>query len=160
MSKRRVVVTGLGIVSPVGSTVQLAWEAILAGKSGIGPIERFDVSTFATRFGGEVRDFDVSKYLSPKEARRMDAFMHYGLGAGVQAVEDSGVDFGKLDLARCGAIMGSGIGGLEGIEHTVIDYVATKNPRKISPFYIPSTIINMIAGHLSIRYGQIGRAHV
>jgi 3-oxoacyl-[acyl-carrier-protein] synthase II len=156
VSKRRVVVTGLGIVSPVGSTVQSAWGAILEGKSGIGPIERFDVSTFPTRFAGEVRDFDVSKYMSPKEARRMDPFMHYGLGAGVQAAEDSGVDFGKLDLARCGAIMGSGIGGLEGIEHTVTDYIASKNPRKISPFYIPSTIINMIAGHLSIRYGLRG----
>jgi 3-oxoacyl-[acyl-carrier-protein] synthase II len=156
VSKRRVVVTGLGIVSPVGNTVAGAWEAILAGQSGIGPIKRFDVSAFPTRFGGEVRDFDVSKYLSPKEARRMDPFMHYGLGAGVQAVEDSGVDFGKLDVTRCGAIMGSGIGGLEGIEHTVTDYVATKNPRKISPFYIPSTIINMIAGHLSIRYGLRG----
>jgi 3-oxoacyl-[acyl-carrier-protein] synthase II len=156
VSKRRVVVTGLGIVSPVGSTVQGAWDAILRGESGIGPIKRFDVSTFPTRFAGEVRDFDVTRYLSPKEARRMDPFMHYGLGAGVQAVEDSGVDFGKLDVTRCGAIMGSGIGGLEGIEHTVIDYIATKNPRKISPFYIPSTIINMIAGHLSIRYGLRG----
>jgi 3-oxoacyl-[acyl-carrier-protein] synthase II len=156
VSKRRVVVTGLGIVSPVGSTVQVAWDAILRGQSGIGPIQRFDVSAFPTRFGGEVRDFDVTKYLSPKEARRMDPFMHYGLGAGVQAVEDSGADFGKLDVTRCGAIMGSGIGGLEGIEHTVTDYVTTKNPRKISPFYIPSTIINMIAGHLSIRYGLRG----
>ncbi len=156
MSKRRVVVTGLGIVSPVGSTVQGAWDAILRGESGIGPIKRFDVSAFPTRFAGEVRDFDVTKYLSPKEARRMDPFMHYGLGAGVQAVEDSGADFAKLDVTRCGAIMGSGIGGLEGIEHTVTDYVGTKNPRKISPFYIPSTIINMIAGHLSIRYGLRG----
>jgi 3-oxoacyl-[acyl-carrier-protein] synthase II len=156
VSKRRVVVTGLGIVSPVGSTVQGAWDAILRGESGIGPIKRFDVSAFPTRFAGEVRDFDVTKYLSPKEARRMDPFMHYGLGAGVQAVEDSGADFAKLDVTRCGAIMGSGIGGLEGIEHTVTDYVGTKNPRKISPFYIPSTIINMIAGHLSIRYGLRG----
>jgi len=156
VSKRRVVVTGLGIVSPLGSTVKSAWDAILEGKSGIGPIKRFDVSAFPTRFAGEVRDFDVSKYMSPKEARRMDPFMHYGLGAGVQAAEDSGVDFGKLDLSRCGAIMGSGIGGLEGIEHTVTDYVATRNPRKISPFYIPSTIINMVAGHLSIRYGLRG----
>ncbi|MGQ0835753.1 MAG: beta-ketoacyl-ACP synthase II [Gammaproteobacteria bacterium] len=156
MFNRRVVVTGLGIVSPVGSTIPTAWDAILKGQSGISPITRFDVSAFPTRFAGAVRDFDVSRYLSPKEARRMDEFMHYGLAAGVQAVEDAGVDFTKLDPARCGTIMGSGIGGLEGIEHQVGEYNATKNPRKISPFYIPSTIINMIAGHLSIRYGLRG----
>jgi 3-oxoacyl-[acyl-carrier-protein] synthase II len=155
-SRRRVVVTGLGTVSPVGSTIPTAWKAILEGQSGIGPITRFDASAFPTRFAGEVREFDLSRYISPKEARRMDEFMHYGVAAGVQAVEDSGADFTKLDRTRCGAIMGSGIGGLEGIEHQVTEYVATKNPRKISPFYIPSTIINMIAGHLSIRYGLTG----
>jgi 3-oxoacyl-[acyl-carrier-protein] synthase II len=156
VSNRRVVVTGLGVVSPVGATVDTAWASILEGKSGIGPIKRFDVTPFPTRFGGEVRDFEVSRYLSPKEARRMDPFMHYGVAAGVQAVEDAGVDFGKLDVRRCGVIMGSGIGGLEGIEQQVTEFVAAKNPRKISPFYIPSTIINMIAGHLSIRYGLTG----
>jgi 3-oxoacyl-[acyl-carrier-protein] synthase II len=149
-------VTGLGIVSPVGCTVATSWEAILQGRSGITPITRFDASAFPTRFAGAVRDFDVGKYISPKDARRMDDFMHYGVAAGVQAVDDSGIDFAKLDLTRCGTIMGSGIGGLEGIEHQVIEYIATKNPRKISPFYIPSTIINMIAGHLSIRYGLRG----
>jgi len=156
VTKRRVVVTGLGIVSPVGNSVPSAWEAILKGQSGIGPIKRFDASPFPTRFAGEVRDFDVGRYMSPKEARRMDEFMHYGLAAGVQAVEDSGIELARLDLTRCGTIMGSGIGGREGIEHQVTEYVATKNPRKISPFYIPSTIINMIAGHLSIRYGLRG----
>jgi 3-oxoacyl-[acyl-carrier-protein] synthase II len=149
-------VTGLGIVSPVGCTVATSWDAILHGRSGITPITRFDASAFPTRFAGAVRDFDVGKYISPKDARRMDDFMHYGVAAGVQAVDDSGIDFAKLDVTRCGTIMGSGIGGLEGIEHQVIEYIATKNPRKISPFYIPSTIINMIAGHLSIRYGLQG----
>lgn len=156
MSRRRVVVTGAGIVSPVGSTIGTAWQAILAGRSGISPITRFDAAAFPTRFAGEVRDFETSRYLSPKDARRMDTFMHYGLGAGVQAVEDAGIDFGKLDPTRCGAIMGSGIGGLEGIEKQVSEYFAAHSPRKISPFYIPSTIINMVAGHLSIRYGLRG----
>jgi 3-oxoacyl-[acyl-carrier-protein] synthase II len=156
LSKRRVAVTGLGIVSPLGSSIESAWRAALEGQSGIGPITRFDASAFPTRFAGEVRGFDASQYVSPKEARRMDAFMHYGVAAGVQAVTDSGLDFSRLDAARCGAIMGSGIGGLEGIEKQVAEYLATRNPRKISPFYIPSTIINMIAGHLSIRYGLKG----
>jgi 3-oxoacyl-[acyl-carrier-protein] synthase II len=156
LSKRRVAVTGLGIVSPLGSSIESAWRAALEGQSGIGPITRFDASAFPTRFAGEVRGFDASQYISPKEARRMDAFMHYGVAAGVQAVTDSGLDFSRLDATRCGAIMGSGIGGLEGIEKQVAEYLATRNPRKISPFYIPSTIINMIAGHLSIRYGLKG----
>src|SRR6516225_10993071 len=111
MSKRRVVVTGLGVVSPVGSTVPSAWAAILRGESGIGPVTRFDVSAFPTRFGGQVREFDVAQYISPKEARRMDEFMHYGVAAGVQAVTDSGIDMSKLDADRCGAVCGAGIGG-------------------------------------------------
>jgi len=156
LSRRRVVVTGLGIVSPVGSTIDSAWDAVREGRSGITPITRFDATAFATRFAGEVRDFEVGRYLSAKEARRMDAFMQYGMGAGVQAVEDAGVDFGVIDQTRCGTIMGSGIGGLEGIEQQVGEYLAANSPRKISPFYIPSTIINMIAGHLSIRYGLRG----
>jgi 3-oxoacyl-[acyl-carrier-protein] synthase II len=156
VSKRRVVVTGLGVVSPVGSTVQSAWDAILRGESGIGPITRFDVSAFPVRFGGQVHGFDVSQYIAPKEARRMDEFMHYGFAAGVQAVSDSGIDFSKTDAARCGAVCGAGIGGLGTIEAEYGDYLAAMSPRKISPFFVPATIINMIAGHLSIRYGLKG----
>jgi 3-oxoacyl-[acyl-carrier-protein] synthase II len=156
VSKRRVVVTGLGIVSPVGSTVQSAWEAILRGESGIAPVTRFDVSAFPVRIGGAVRDFDVAQYLPPKEARRMDDFMHYGVAAGVQAVTDSGIDFGKADPTRCGAVCGAGIGGLGTIEAEYEEYLKAKSPRKISPFFVPATIINMIAGHLSIRFGLKG----
>ncbi len=157
MTKRRVVVTGLGIVSPVGSTVAAAWDAVLNGRSGIGPVTRFDVSAFPVRFGGEVRGFDVSEYLTPKEARRMDDFMHYGVSAGIQAVTDSGIDFGKADPARCGAICGAGIGGLGTIEEEYGGYLKSGgSPRKISPFFVPATIINMISGHLSIKYGLKG----
>ncbi len=156
MSKRRIVITGLGVVSPVGSTVPKAWEAILKGESGIGPITRFDVSAFPVRFGGQVRDFDVGAYITPKEARRMDDFMHYGVAAGIQAVTDSGIDFSKEDAARCGAICGAGIGGLGTIESEYGDYLKAHNPRKISPFFVPATIVNMIAGHLSIKYGLKG----
>ncbi|HXI66320.1 MAG TPA: beta-ketoacyl-ACP synthase II [Steroidobacteraceae bacterium] len=156
MSKRRVVVTGLGVVSPVGSTVQSAWDAILRGESGIGPVTRFDVSAFPTRFGGAVRDFDVAQYIPPKEARRMDEFMHYGVAAGVQAVADSGIDFSKTDPTRAGAVCGSGVGGLWTIEEDYQAYLKAMNPRKLSPFFVPAIIINMIAGHLSIRYGLKG----
>jgi 3-oxoacyl-[acyl-carrier-protein] synthase II len=156
VSKRRVVVTGLGLVSPVGSTVQSGWDAVLKGESGIAPITRFDVSAFPVRFGGAVKDFDVSQYIPPKEARRMDEFMHYGVAAGVQAVTDSGLDFSKADATRCGAVCGAGIGGLGTIEAEYGDYLKANNPRKISPFFVPATIINMIAGHLSIRYGLKG----
>jgi 3-oxoacyl-[acyl-carrier-protein] synthase II len=156
VSKRRVVVTGLGLVSPVGSTVSSAWDAVLRGESGIAPITRFDVSAFPVRFGGAVRDFDVSQYIPPKEARRMDEFMHYGVAAGVQAVTDSGLDFSRADAARCGAVCGAGIGGLGTIEAEYGEYLKANNPRKISPFFVPATIINMIAGHLSIRYGLKG----
>ena len=156
MTKRRVVVTGLGIVSPVGSTVATAWDAILRGKSGIGPVTRFDVSTFATRFGGAVRGFQLDQYISAKEARRMDEFMHYGVAAGIQAVTDSGLDFSRCDTERCGVISGSGIGGLRNIEAEFSTYLETRSPRRISPFFIPGSIINMISGHLSIRYGLKG----
>jgi 3-oxoacyl-[acyl-carrier-protein] synthase II len=156
VSKRRVVITGLGIVSPVGSTVKSAWDTVLAGQSGIGPITRFDVSAFPVRFGGQVRDFDVAQYMPSKEARRMDDFMHYGVAAGVQAVSDSGIDFSKSDAARCGAICGAGIGGLDTIETEYGEYLKAMSPRKISPFFVPASIINMIAGHLSIRYGLKG----
>jgi 3-oxoacyl-[acyl-carrier-protein] synthase II len=156
MSKRRVVVTGLGIVSPVGSTVDSAWQAILRGESGIGTISRFDTSAFATRIGGAVRGFTVGDYIPPKEARRMDEFIHYGVAAGIQAVTNSGIDFTALDPERCGVIAGAGIGGLSTIESECETYAQVGGPRKISPFFIPSSIINMIAGHLSIRYGLKG----
>ena len=156
MTRRRVVVTGLGIVSPVGSTVAGAWENILAGRGGIGPITRFDVSAFATRFGGAVQGFNVDEYLTPKEARKMDPFMHYGFGSAVQAINDSGVTVNETNAARIGVIMGAGIGGLDTIEETSTKYIATKSPRKISPFFIPGTIINMVSGHISIRYGMQG----
>jgi 3-oxoacyl-[acyl-carrier-protein] synthase II len=156
VSKRRVVVTGLGIISPVGSTVKSAWEAILKGESGIGPITRFDVSAFPVRFGGAVRGFEVNEYISPKDARRMDEFMHYGVAAGIQAMSDSGIDMSKLDSDRCGAVCGAGIGGLGTIEEEYGSYLKAGSPRKISPFFVPATIVNMISGHLSIKYGLKG----
>jgi 3-oxoacyl-[acyl-carrier-protein] synthase II len=155
LSKRRVVVTGLGLVSPLGSTVADSWAAALRGESGIAPITRFDVSAFAVRFGGAVRNFNLDSYLPPKEARRMDPFMHYGIAAGVQAVADSGADFDKLDRDRCGVIMGAGIGGLSTIE-SEHDAFLGGGPRRVSPFYIPGSIINMLAGHISIRFGLRG----
>jgi 3-oxoacyl-[acyl-carrier-protein] synthase II len=155
VSKRRVVVTGLGIISPVGSTVKSAWDAVVNGQSGIGPITKFDVSAFPVRFGGSVRDFDVTQYITSKDARRMDEFMHYGVAAGIQAVADSGIDFSKLDGERCGAVCGAGIGGLGTIEQEY-DSFLKGGPRKISPFFIPASIINMIGGHLSIKYGLKG----
>lgn len=156
MSKRRVVVTGLGIVSPVGSTLQSAWDAVLRGESGIGLITRFDTSAYATKIGGAVRGFEVTDYISPKEARRMDEFQHYGVASGIQAVTDAGIDFATCDAERCGVIMGAGIGGLATIEAEHDSMLEAKGPRKISPFFIPATIINMISGHLSIRYGLKG----
>jgi 3-oxoacyl-[acyl-carrier-protein] synthase II len=156
LSKRRVVVTGLGIVSPVGSTVETAWNSVVNGVSGIAPITRFDVSEFPCRFGGAVKDFQLDKYLSPKEARRMDDFMHYGIAAGVDAMADSGLDLGTADLDRIGVVTGSGIGGLATIQETHNAFLDGNNPRKISPFFVPSTIINMISGHLSIRFGLRG----
>ncbi len=156
MSKRRVVVTGMGIVSPVGSSLDVAWQNVVEGKSGIAPITRFDVSAFPCRFGGAVRDFKLDDYLAPKEARRMDEFMHYGIAAGVQAMADSGLDLEKIDLDRAGVITGSGIGGLYTIQEEHNAYLAANSPRKISPFFVPSTIINMISGHLSIRFGLRG----
>jgi 3-oxoacyl-[acyl-carrier-protein] synthase II len=157
VSKRRVVVTGLGVVSPLGSTVADTWAAVLRGESGIGPISRFDVTNFPVRFGGAVRGFDVEQYMSVKEARRMDEFMHYGIAAGVQSVADAGIEFERIDRDRCGVVTGAGIGGLWTIEEVHGAYVDSgRNPRKITPFFVPSTIINMISGHLSIRYGLRG----
>ncbi|PKO56601.1 MAG: beta-ketoacyl-[acyl-carrier-protein] synthase II [Betaproteobacteria bacterium HGW-Betaproteobacteria-21] len=155
MSRRRVVVTGLGLVSPVGNTVPEAWENLIAGKSGIGPITRFDASAFSARIAGEVKDFDVTTYLSAKEARRMDVFIHYGMAAGIQAIRDSGIEVTAANAERIGVNIGSGIGGLPMIEDTHADFVAG-GPRKISPFFIPGTIINMISGNLSIMYGMKG----
>ncbi|MCC7461464.1 MAG: beta-ketoacyl-ACP synthase II [Gammaproteobacteria bacterium] len=156
MSKRRVVVTGLGIVCPLGSTIADTWAAILRGESGIGPITRFDTASFPVRFAGAVRGFEVGQYMAPKEARRMDEFMHYGIAAGVQAVRDAGIDFEKLDRERCGVVTGAGIGGLGTIESEHDAYRAANNPRKISPFFVPSTIINMVSGYLSIQFGLRG----
>ncbi len=152
MSKRRVVITGLGIVSPVGSTVATAWQNILAGKSGIGPVTRFDVSAFPVRFGGSVVEFDAEKYMPAKDLRRMDEFMHYGVGAAVDAFRDSGLTVTPQNEQRIGVAMGAGIGGLRTIEENYEKYLDGGNsPKKISPFFIPGSIINMISGHVSIQ---------
>lgn len=155
MSKRRVVVTGLGMVSPVGLDVKTSWENILAGKSGIRPIEHFDASEFSVRFAGSVRDFDVSKIMSPKEARKMDVFIHYGIAAAMEAIEDAGLEVTDENAERIGVHIGSGIGGLPVIERSNEAYL-NGGPRKFSPFFIPSAIINMISGNLSIKYGMKG----
>lgn len=155
MSRRRVVVTGIGLVSPVGNTVAETWQNIVAGKSGIGRITRFDASAFKSQVAGEVKGFDVGAYLSPKEARRMDVFIHYGMAAGIQAVRDAGLAATPDIADRIGVNIGSGIGGLPMIEDTHNDYLAG-GARKISPFFIPGTIINMISGNLSIMFGFKG----
>ena len=155
MSRRRVVVTGLGIVCPIGNTVAEAWSSILAGKSGIGRITHFDARPLSSQIAGEVKNFDVAAYLSPKEARRMDRFIHLGIAAGVQALKDSGLEVTEANATRIGVNIGSGIGGLPMIEETHND-VLKGGPRKISPFFIPSTIINMISGNLSIMHGLKG----
>ncbi len=155
MSKRRVVITGLGIVSPVGNTIEAAWSAIKAGKSGIGPITNFDVSGFPVRISGEVRDFDITRYISAKDARKMAPFIHYGIAAASQAFEDSGIEINEANADRAGLAIGSGIGGLPGIENAYQAFI-DGGPRKISPFFVPANIINMIAGNLSIIYGMKG----
>jgi len=156
LSERRVVVTGLGIVSPVGSTIESAWANILAGKSGIGPITRFDVSAFPVRFGGAVQGFDAEKYLPAKELRKMDPFMHYGFAAAADALKDSGLEITAENRSRIGVAMGAGIGGLDTIEENYKKYLETGSPRKISPFFVPGSIINMISGHVSIHYKLTG----
>lgn len=155
MSKRRVVVTGLGIISPIGNSVEAAWSSLMAGTSGITRISRFDPSAFASQIAGEVKGFDVTAYLSAKDARRMDVFIHYGLAAGIDAIRDSGIEVTDANRERIGVNIGSGIGGLPMIETTHKTYL-DDGPRKISPFFIPGSIINMISGHLSILYGLQG----
>lgn len=155
MSRRRVVITGLGIVSPVGNTIAEAWASILAGRSGITRISRFDPSRLSCQIAGEVKGFDLADYLERKEARHMDTFIHYGMVAGIQAMRDCGIQVTPENAERIGVNIGSGIGGLQMIEHTQRDLLAS-GPRKISPFFIPSTIINMISGNLSIKYGLKG----
>lgn len=154
-SKRRVVVTGLGVVSPVGIGVQPAWSNLIAGKSGITRITKFDPSNFSSQIAGEVKDFDVSQYLPAKEARRMDTFIQYGLAAAIEAVKDSGIEATEENAERIGVSIGSGIGGLGFIEQTN-DIYDEGGPRKVSPFFIPGTIINMISGNLSIMFGFKG----
>ena len=159
MTRRRVVVTGLGCISPVGNTVDAAWSRLLAGKSGIDRISKFDASSFACQIAGEVRDFNVESYMSAKEARTMDSFIHYGIAAASQAVADAGLKTGEAlgdeEATRIGCVIGSGIGGLPMIEATHAEYTA-RGARRISPFFVPASIINMIAGHVSIRYGFKG----
>ena len=159
MTRRRVVVTGLGCVSPVGNTVSEAWSNLLAGQSGIGPITRFDASAMSCRIVGEVKNFDLESYISAKEARTMDRFIHYGIAAAAQAIQDAGLPsgdaLGEEEACRTGVVIGSGIGGLPLIEDTHIEYTA-RGARRISPFFVPASIINMISGHVSMRHGFKG----
>jgi 3-oxoacyl-[acyl-carrier-protein] synthase II len=159
MSRRRVVVTGLGLISPVGNTVADAWSNLLAGRSGIATVTRFDASAFSCRFAGEVKGFQVEEYFPAKEARHMDTFIHYGLAASIQAVRDAGLTtndaLSEEQAERIGCMVGSGIGGLPMIEETQIEYAA-RGPRRISPFFVPASIINMISGHVSIHFGFQG----
>jgi 3-oxoacyl-[acyl-carrier-protein] synthase II len=156
LSKRRVVITGLGIISPVGSTVESAWRNVLEGVSGIGPITRFDVSAFPVRFGGAVIDFEPEKYLPAKELRKMDPFMHYGFAAAADAIKDSGLEITEANASRIGVAMGAGIGGLDTIEQNYQKYLEAGSPKKISPFFVPGSIINMISGHVSIQFKLTG----
>lgn len=155
MNSRRVVVTGLGLITPLGNDVSSSWNALKNGESGIGPITHMDVSDFSTRFGGSIKDFDCDRYLAPKEARRMDIFMRYGIAAGVQAIMDAGLDENLDQPERAGVAIGSGIGGITAIEETT-RLIGESGPRKVSPFFVPGSIINMIAGNLSIRFGFKG----
>jgi 3-oxoacyl-[acyl-carrier-protein] synthase II len=156
--KRRVVITGLGIVSPVGNDISTAWDNIVNGRSGIDRITRFDPSAITTHIAGEVKGFDVAQYISPKEARQMDTFIHYGIAAGMQAWRDSGLEVTEANAERIGVIVGSGIGGLPRIEETNAEMLA-KGPRRISPFFVPASLINLISGHLSIMYGLKGPSY-
>ncbi|MFT4581762.1 MAG: 3-oxoacyl-[acyl-carrier-protein] synthase II [Gammaproteobacteria bacterium] len=155
MPRRRIAVTGLGLVCPVGNTTEQAWGNIVAGVSGIGPITSMDVSDFSAKIGGGIKDFDVEVYVPKKDARRMDPFIHYGMAASIQAIEDSGLEITDANARRIGACIGSGIGGLPGIEKAYQSYL-DGGARKVSPFFVPGNIINMVAGNLSIRYGLKG----
>jgi 3-oxoacyl-[acyl-carrier-protein] synthase II len=157
VSDRRIVITGLGLLSPVGNSVDAAWQAIQQGRSGIGPVTEFDVSQLNTRIAGEIRDFDPAKFMDEKEARRSDKFLQYGIAAGVQAIEDAGLNAQPeaINPERVGFALGAGIGGIASIESTMLTY-RDKGPRRVSPFYIPGSIVNMIGGSLSIRYGYKG----
>jgi len=159
MTRRRVVVTGLGCISPVGNTVADAWSNLLAGQSGIGPITRFDATAMSCQIAGEIKNFDLDSYMSAKEARTMDRFIHYGIAAAAQAIQDAGLPTGDAlieeEACRTGVVIGSGIGGLPLIEETHIEYVA-RGARRISPFFVPASIINMISGHVSMRGGFKG----
>jgi len=152
---KRVAVTGIGLLTPVGNDAESSWAAIRSGESGIRPIDRFDVSEFSTRFGGALQEFNRDKYIPAKEARRMDEFMHYGIAAGIQALEDSGLREGDFEAERFGVAVGSGIGGISTIEETAMQIKAS-GPRKVTPFFVPGSIINMISGTLSIRFGLKG----
>jgi 3-oxoacyl-[acyl-carrier-protein] synthase II len=155
LRERRVVVTGLGCVSPVGNTIADAWASLIGGKSGIATITKFDATPFSTRFAGEVKGFNIEDYIPGKEARHMDTFIHYGMAAGIQAFQDSGLAVTDENAERIGVIVGSGIGGLPLIEETHAE-LSNRGPRRISPFFVPASIINMISGHLSIKYGLKG----
>ena len=155
MSKRRVVVTGLGIVSPLGNDLATSWDGIVNGRSGIGPITHFDPSAFPTRIAGEVKGFDPATWIAPKDIKKMDPFVHYGVAAALMSIADSGIAIEGEAAERIGVAIGAGIGGLHGIEETTLKYAAG-GPRKVSPFYVPSTIINMIAGQVSIMTGAKG----
>ncbi|MFM2476627.1 beta-ketoacyl-ACP synthase II [Celerinatantimonas sp. MCCC 1A17872] len=155
MTKRRVVVTGIGMLSPVGNTAEDSWKALLAGQSGIGPIEHFDTEAFPTRFAGLVKNFDADKYVAKKDQRKTDLFIQYGIAAGLMALEDSAIEVTDDNAERIGLSIGSGIGGLGLIEQNHANLM-NNGPRKISPFFVPSTIINMVAGHLSIKTGIKG----
>ena len=155
MNEKRVVVTGLGLVSPVGNDVASSWDALKNGRSGINSLSHFDASDFSTRIGGSIKNFDCSPYMQAKEARRMDIFIQYGIAAGVQAFKDSGLLDSHWDADRAGVAIGSGIGGLTTIEETAIQ-IRESGPRKVSPFFVPGSIINMLAGNLSIRFGLRG----
>ena len=155
MSRRRVVVTGLGLVSPVGNSVEEGWANIVAGRSGIGAITKFDASAFNCHFAGEVKNFAIDSYIAAKDARHMDTFIHYGMAAGIQAMKDAGIEVTDANEERCGVIVGSGIGGLPLIEDTHAE-LESRGPRRISPFFVPASIINMISGQLSIHFGLKG----
>lgn len=155
MSTRRVVITGLGAVTPLANTVSETWEGIINGKSGISHIDSFDISSFSTTFGGVIRNFDISQYIPEKDAKRMDGFIHYGIAAGCQAIEDSGIEVTESNATRIGVAIGAGIGGITGIEDCHALYEKS-GPRRISPFFVPGNIINMISGNLSIKYGLKG----